>query len=101
LESSLGPREPEWPLLNGLEQTRVLWNRFFAPRASGNFRLAKEHQKLTDLSDLNRIEKAEQTTRIRVYRRILVVIKGVNSDGPRIAAETIEANWTQLRPLIS
>jgi hypothetical protein len=45
--------------LNGLEQTGVLWNRFFAPRASGDFKLAKEHQKLTDLSDLNRIEKAE------------------------------------------
>jgi hypothetical protein len=32
---------------------------FFASRASGDFRLAKEYQKLTDLSDLNRIEKAE------------------------------------------
>jgi hypothetical protein len=28
-------------------------------KASGDFRLAREHQKLTDLSDLNRIEKAE------------------------------------------
>jgi hypothetical protein len=45
--------------LNGLEQTGVLWNRFFAPRASRDFRLAKEHQKLPDLSDVNRIEKAE------------------------------------------
>jgi hypothetical protein len=74
-----------------LEQTGVPGNRFFAPRVSGDFRLAREYQKLTDLSDLSRIEKAEETRRIRVYRRILVVIKGVNADGPRTAAETIDA----------
>jgi hypothetical protein len=45
--------------LNGLQQTGVLWNRFFAPRGRGDFRLAKEHQKLTDVSDLNTIKKAE------------------------------------------
>jgi hypothetical protein len=59
LESSHKPRETEWQSLNGLGQIGVLWKRFFAPRASGDFRLAKEHQKLTDLSDLNRIENAE------------------------------------------